>query len=368
MEGATYAQTTFGDVLNHLEKAEQQTTSTEQATTTIDTPQADNTTQADAAATTEGAAQTQVADESVSQFDISMGDETAAATEEKVQPSFNLDEEIKKVDTKELLKKLGISEFAIEIDQHIKSGGQPIDYLQAKAVDYNKITDDALLKDDLRKQYPQFDARQIDLMFNRKYGVSDDALDEDKEFATLQLQADAYKIRQTKIAEQQKFKISDTPIPQKDEAYEQWKQNREQIATQAEQVRDFYLTHEATKKLNESKRVAISLGENVPPFNFNIDKPELITKAFTDDGTIWRKLTSTPQGEPDVAKQQLIALFTFNPQKFIQEVFNYGKQRGGRHELVEEGQNAQRPQAKVATMQTDDVQNVTVKKFSDIGR
>lgn len=290
---------------------------------------------------------------SSSDFSISLGEELEAQSSQQQAatpaPSFNWKEELKKIDKGEILKELGVNDFAIEIDKHILGGGQPIDYLQARAIDYNKFSDEALVKDSLRKEYPNLTPSQVDLMFNRKYSIPEDASDEDKEFLTAQLQADGYKIRQTKIAEQQRFKIADAPIPQKDEAYEQWKQNKDREAQEIETARNYFNSHPATKSLNESKRVTISLGEGVAPFNFVIDKPELINRVLTDDGTAWTKLTNTPQGEPDVAKQQLLTLVAANPQKVFQDIFNYGMQMGER-KRVTEGQNAQRQPGKIAAM------------------
>lgn len=305
-----------------------------------------------AASNSEGGAGGDAKSTDSAEFQISLGEDSTSQNQEQnnqhqSQQQFNWRDEIKKVDKKELLKELEMEDFAIELNQHIKNGGHAIDYLNAKAIDYSKVSDDALIKSDLQKQYPTATPHQIDLLFSRKYGVESEANDEDKEFAELQLKTDAYNSRQAKITEQQKFKVHETPIASKDEAYEQWKQDRDSQAQNIEQLNNYYSSHEATKKLNESKRVAIDLGEGVAPFNFSVDKPEFITQAFTDGGKIWRKLTSTPQGEPDVAKQQLIALFSFNPQKVLQEIFNYGKSMGVRKELVEEGQNAQRPQAKI---------------------
>lgn len=264
--------------------------------------------------------------------------ETPAAT----PAVFNFDEEIKKIDRKELLKKVGVNDFAIEIDEHLSKGGNAIDYLNAKSIDYNKVSDETIVKSDLQKQYPTFTSQQIDLMFNRKYAVAEDALEGDKEFAELQLKADAHNSRQAKITEQQKFKIPDTPILHTDEAYEQWKQEQQSQPQLIEKVKNYFLNHEATKILNESKRVTVTLGEGVAPFNFNVDKPEMITRNLTDGGEMWGKLTSTKTGEPDVPKQQLITLFAANPQKFMQDIFNYGLSTGQR-KLVTEGQNATKP-------------------------
>jgi hypothetical protein len=263
---------------------------------------------------------------------------------------FNLDEELKKVDRTEVLKKLGVTDFALEMDEYLAKGGKAADYLSAKAIDYNLVSDEDIVKQDLQKQYPTFTPQQINLMFNRKYGVHEDAEQEDRDFAELQLKADAHNSRQTKIAEQQKFKIPDAPILQKDEAYEQWKESMQSQSQLMEQVRGYYEQHEATKTLNESKRVTINLGAGVPPFNFLLDQPQMLTKALTDGGETINKLMTTKSGEPDVAKQQLVTLFSFAPEKFIQDIFKYGQSMGVRKELVEEGQNAQRPQAKIADM------------------
>lgn len=304
----------------------------------------------------------------VSTFNISSPDEPAIIPEPTpTQPVFNLDEELKKVDQKELLKKLGLSEFAIEIDQHLKGGGNPIDYLNAKSIDYSKVSDDVLLKAELKREYPTLSPSQIETMFKRKYEVPLDASPEDKEFYEATLIADAYKVRQGKISEQQKFKLPDAITPVKDEAYDKWKESNKTREQRVELLNNYYSDHEATKKLNESKRVAIDLGKDVAPFNFVIDRPEMITKAFTDGGETWQKLTHTPQGEPDVAKQQLIALFTYNPAKFIQDIFKYGQSHGLK-EVVEEGQNAQRPQAIVTQMPADSKQTVTVGKYGGGGR
>lgn len=293
--------------------------------------------------------ETPAAESDYSTSSFSLGGEEPAAQEPAAEAAaaapaqFNLDEELNKVDKKELFKKLGLNDFVVELNDHLANGGSAIDYLNAKAIDYNQVADENIIKSNLQKQFPTFTPQQIELYFNRKYGVDELATDEEKEFASLTLKADAHNMRQQLIEEQKKFKIPEAITPVKDEAYEQWKQYRESQEKTKEQVDGYYLNHAATKSLHENKKVAINVGENVPPFNFSIDRPELITKSFTDGGETWQKLTSTQTGEPDVQKQQLIALFSFNPQKFIQDIFNYGQQLGKRS-LVSEGQNAQRPQ------------------------
>lgn len=305
----------------------------------------------------EGQPAVELTDEQISQstFDIPELEEepvTPPASQSAATPaSFNWKDEIKKIDRKELLKEAGLTDFAIELNEHLAKGGKAEDYLSARAIDYNSISDEALLKSQIKKQYTTPTStpspQQIDLLYNRKYGIPEDASDDDKMFADLQAKSDANNIRQQAIAEQQKYKLPEGVIPQTDEAYSRWKEQQESQSQVVEQLNNYYSTHEATKALHESKKVTINVGKDVPPFNFNIDKPEFITNAFTDGGKTWQKLTHTQSGEPDVATQQKIALFSINPQKFVETIFNYGMQWGVRNKIVAEGQNAQRPQAKV---------------------
>lgn len=309
------------------------------------------------------------ADDNTSAFALDLGEEAKVEGEKEKpkeeQKSFSLDEELKKIDKKELLKKAGLSDFEIELNEHISKGGKAEDYIVAKAIDYSQISDEDLVKQDLRKQYPDFTKDEINRLFNRKYGVTDLMDEEEREDRLLELKADGSLKRKQKIEAQKSFKIPDNPILHTDEAYESWKKNQESQSQLMEQYRNYYNTHEATKALNESKRVAINLGEGVAPFNFTIEQPEVITRALTDGGVIMNKLTTTQSGEPDVEKQQLITLFSFNPKKFVQDIFKYGQSMGVRKELVEEGQNAQRPQAKVTKMDSNEKPTVSVGKFSD---
>lgn len=290
----------------------------------------------------------------VADFSLSIDGEQPDAPQQPAQqpPSFNLDEEIKKIDRKEMLKKLGVNDFLIGMDEHYSKGGRVDDYVYARGVDYNQVSDEDLVKDDYRKKFPNFSKDEIDRMYNRKFGVTDSMLDEEKEDRLLELKAEGHIKRQERIREQQNFKFPD-PLPIKDEAYEQWKQ-QSQLAQQNQQNNiNFYNNHTATKTLNESKRVAINFGEGIQPLKIVVDKPELITRALTDDGTIMNKLMTTQSGEPDVEKEQLFTLFAFNPQKFIQTIFNYGMQQGVYKKLVNDNQNAQKPTAPVLPMSPD---------------
>lgn len=265
--------------------------------------------------------------------------------------SQNWKDLIKGVNKNEIAKEAGISDFALELDEHIARGGKPFDYLSAKGIDWNKVSDTDLAYNQLKEEYPDATATQLQRLFNKKYSQGELVDDEDREDGELQLKADSRKIRNANIEKQSQFKIPDAIVPQsvktQQELELQQQQADQQIQQQREQIVQFYENNEATKNLMTSKRVAIDLGD-MGSFNFKMDKPEYLTKAMTDSD-VWGKLTSTPQGEPDVLKQQQIALFAYNPKKFAMELVNYGKSLG-EQKFVEEGQNAKKPAGVLASM------------------
>lgn len=319
---------------------------TQSADTKIDTPAVD--------------VQELVSDPNEASFELSLEEPTvtdpslaAPIVEPKpVTPvTQNWKDLIKGVDPKEIAKELGISEFSLEMNEHILRGGSPADYINAKGVDWDKVSDADIIISDMKKEFPNATNQQLERLFNKKYNQTELAEEEDKEDGLLIMQRDAYKLRQERIDQQRSFKIPEAIIPDtvktQKELELQQQQQAEEFRIQREQVIQFFENHEITKNLMTSKRVAQDLGE-LGNFYFKVDKPELITKAMTDDET-WGKLVSTPQGEPDIAKRQLIALFAFNPKKFATDLVNYGKSLG-QEELVAEGHNAKKPTGVLASM------------------
>jgi hypothetical protein len=327
---------------------ETSTVTTETSATTVDNNGALTTEQGAATPTAEATnvettnAETTPTETDDSVVDFSLGGETtstpdtttqqtASTTTQPQQPVFDLDEQLKKVDRKEILKKLGVSEFAIEMDTHIASGGQPVDYLNARAINYDLISDEELVKQDLKKSYPNFSAEEINRMYNRKYGTNDSMSEDEIQDVNLELKARGYALKQALKTEQQKFKIAEVAhSPQTNEAYEQWKQSQEENTNLIKQLNEFYNGHTATKSLNESKSVTINFGEGVKPLNFKIDKPELITNAMLDGGLTIAQRSLNEKGEPDVQRQQLGTFLALDPYKTVQLIFNYGKSIGER--------------------------------------
>ena len=289
------------------------------------------------------------------------GEQPKVETPTAEQPiATSWEDAIAKVDKKEVLKKLGVNDFALELNDYIEKGGDPQDYLKAKSIDWTKVGDVDILLSDLKSEYPEATQQQLEKLLSKKYNQTDLSDDEDKELGALQLSADARKKREQKISEQQKFQIptvSKQDVDVQSKIEEVLQKQQELQSHESQKVVEFYQNHELTKALKDSKRVAINVGAE-KPFIFEITKPELITRAMTD-GDFWQRITSTNPQEadvskliPDVAKQQKIALVAMNP-NYEKDIFNYAFAQGQKS-IVEEGQNAKRPIGATPSVGHDD--------------
>jgi hypothetical protein len=298
------------------------------------------------APTTEAPAENDVANTSfeIPSFDAPAPAATVDAPTPAVTPAIEIDwrEAIKKADKKELLKELGIEDFAIELNDHIKSGGQAADYLNAKARDWTTVSDLDVIRDEYKAKYPNLTPEEIERKITRKYAIED--VDEDAQAdGAIDLKSDAYELRQQRIERDKKLVIPSTKTPEADVETitkmvfdNQEKQRQENYTALA----DYIGKHEATTALMQSKRVALDLGAN-GKFNFTVDKPEVVTRAIYDP-SIWNKLTHNEKGEPNVALLQELVLYAVNPAKYKNDLVNYGKSMGAQN-MIAEGQNAKRP-------------------------
>jgi hypothetical protein len=255
-------------------------------------------------------------------------------------------EELKKANPKDILKELGYDDFLAEFAEYRKNGGDAYKYLEARAFDWDTVSHQDLILDELKSQYPHLTEDKVERLYQAKYKQSDMASDEDREIGLIQLEADAELVRQKRVTEQKQFQIPDPARMQEANTQAMYEEQRKLEIDQSQKIIQFFQEHEATKNLYQSKRVAIDLGDN-GKFNFNIDKPENLMSVALDSEKWQRAISVNPQEAdvskliPDVAKLQKIALVAMNP-NYERDLVNYGKSLGLKA-IVEEGQNARRP-------------------------
>lgn len=274
-------------------------------------------------------------------FEMSMPTVETAASETAVnttgQQAVSWEDAVKNVDKKEVLKKIGVSDFAIELDEHLKRGGQAIDYLMARAIDYNKVSDVDLIKGDFDKKYSSLSPEDRAALFNDVYKQSEYDDDAQKAVGLIRMKADAHILRQSKIAEQQSFKIPEQ-MQQQQEV-----QQQPNYGEQAEATKKYITENQATQAFLQSKRVAIPLGEK-DSFNFSINDPNYLIKVMTDQ-QLWAKHLTDKQGEPDINKMLRVAKYVVDPDAHDMQIYNYGHQRGERKK-VEGNQYISKPTTK----------------------
>jgi len=255
-------------------------------------------------------------------------------------------EELKKANPKDILKELGYDDFLAEFAEYRKNGGDAYKYLEARAFDWDTVSHQDLILDELKSQYPHLTEDKVERLYQSKYKQSDMASDEDREIGLIQLEADAELVRQKRVTEQKQFQIPEPARMQEANTQAMYEEQRKLEIDQSQKIIQFFQEHEATKNLYQSKRVAIDLGDN-GKFNFNIDKPENLMSVALDSEKWQRAISVNPQEAdvskliPDVAKLQKIALVAMNP-NYERDLVNYGKSLGLKA-IVEEGQNARRP-------------------------
>lgn len=294
---------------------------------------------------------------------IATTENTETSNNNQPQTEKDWKEVLKTVDRTEALKLLGLDEFDIQFADYRKTGNDPMDYLKAKAVNYDNVTDVDIIRQDIKEQYPNLSDADVERLVNRKYSLSSDD-DDEREDGLLMLKTDAYAKRQAKKEAQKNFVIPTVEKPQ-EAGNKQYELQQQQIEQQTQQRLQEYQRmideHESTKKLLESKRVTVELGEGVQPFNFPIDNPQsLLSVAF---GKNWsRAIAINPQEAdeskliPDIAKLQKIAYIAMNP-NYEKDIFNYGKSQGLKA-LVDEGQNARKPDGHTPNMTTMTINEV----------
>ena len=187
---------------------------------------------------------------------------------------------IKTADKYEALKELGYDDFTVNMLKYKDGTGDFIPYLQAKTVDFSKMSDVQLLKMDMQKQNPGMSERALDFKFKKdfetKYYTNRDEYDEDSDeavFGAEQLRLDSEAKRKQFIEEQEGFKA---PEPKADPDASRKAVELEQKQTQ---LKNFVLESPLTKSLQTAK--SISFGEGEESFNYPLkDTQSLIDNAL----------------------------------------------------------------------------------------
>lgn len=260
---------------------------------------------------------------------------TEAAQPEKV----DVNELLKTLPKEKLYELLGLDEQDIKFSEFRKKGGNPYEFIQERSIDWNKVPDEQMVKQDLQKQYPTLSSEKIEKLFAAKYKQDEMASDEDKEFGAILMEADAHTARQKNIEQQKKneFTTVATPQAQPNEYEAMVKQSNQQ----ANELASYIITSEPVKNFLTQKILKVDVG-NGNYHNFEIDNPKHLIDVLLDD-KVSSQYGVDAQGKPDTQLMLELGLHKAAPQKYKEGLIEYGRSLALLDELLKDGQNAKKP-------------------------
>lgn len=246
--------------------------------------------------------------------------------------------------------------------EYYEKTGDLTPYLQAKTVDFEKMTDEEVMRRSLQEQYPNLSQRALDKLFNEqvveKYKLDDTLYgEEDVELGRALLSAEASKKRQEYLDWQKSFKA---PEPKNDEP-----KIDQAILDQIKQFEDSVKTSPVTKSILDSKRVTVKDGD--VEFNYEIAEPDSLVEMTLNNDKFFSNFAKE-DGSVDLEKWYLAAAIAKDPTSFIKSLGNFYKGLG-REELAREIKNPSDGKAPDAATDLDagDFKTGLLRAFADKG-
>jgi hypothetical protein len=202
-------------------------------------------------------------------------------------------------------------------------------YLQAKTVDFNKMSDEEILRRELREQYSELSDGAFERLYKQqvvdKYKLDPDEWSEDDAQLERELmKVEASKLRSKYVEWQNGFKA---PEPEPTDAD---KQMAEQMARFEQEVK----TNPLTKGLVENKKISLKTQDG--EFNYEVEPNALLDMTLDNDRFFAQ--FANDKGELDYDRWYKVAAYSNNPEQFERSLINFGKTLG-RQEIAKEIKN-----------------------------
>lgn len=219
-------------------------------------------------------------------------------------------------------------DFIKGVVEFYEKTGDITPYLQAKSIDFNAMSDEEIMRRELREQYSELSDKAFDKLFKQevleKYKLDPEEWNDDEvELGRELLKVQASKARQKYLEWQKGFQAPE-PAVQEDDSQELMKQFEESVKS-----------NEATKKLLEARKISIQAGEDA--FNFEVPNAEELIDMTINNDKFFSQFSPTP-GQLDYNKWYKTVAYSQNPEMFEKALINYGKTLG-RSELTKDLKN-----------------------------
>lgn len=280
------------------------------------------------------------------------GEDAQAETITKENPAAQVQEaavrhwkdEIRSVDKKEVLNELGIDTFMQDAIDYYQKTGDVTPYLEAKTVDFSKMSDEAIMKYDLRQQYKSLSDEEFNLLYEEevqdKYRLNRELHEVDSAAARtglVKLKVDAEKARQANMQRQQSFKAPEKVIDPSIAA------NQKQQEIDIQNFQNTVKTSGVTKSLTQNKKVVLGEGENA--YNFVIEQPQALIDAAINTPSIRDFIAK--EGSAGLENFYAVTNYAINRKAVEAGLIEHGIQLG-KIQAHKERANAEAPDAKGA--------------------
>lgn len=259
------------------------------------------------------------------------GEEPAPAPEPQPEPQPEVKPEVKPEPAKEYQFK---DDFIKQVVEFYEKTGDLTPYLQAKTVDFTSMSDEEIMRRNLREQYSDLSDKAFDRLYKQqvtdKFKLDlEEWTEEDVELGRELLKVEASKVRNQYLEWQKNFQAPEPGVP--DQSQDLMAEAQETLQRFEQEVR----SNEFTKSLLEGKKLTIKTADG--EFNYEIpDANPLLDMTVNND--LFFSQFANEQGNLDYAKWYKTAAYSQNPELFEKALINYGKTLG-RSEVTKEIKN-----------------------------
>jgi hypothetical protein len=227
-------------------------------------------------------------------------------------------------------------EFIQKLVEYYEQTGDITPYLQAKTVDFTAMSDEDIMRRNLREQYPSLSDKAFESIYKEqvvnKYKLDADEFSaDDVEIGQELLKFEADKLRQTYIDWQKGFQAPE-PVAQ---TQVEDPQDTEAMQKFQEEV----LNNPITKQITTSKMLAVTVGDS--QFNFEVPNTEALVEMTLDNNKFFAQFANA-EGKIDWAKWNKVVVYSQNPELYESTLVGHGKGLG-REEVLKEIKNPSQP-------------------------
>tara|TARA_R110000824_G_scaffold110347_1_gene258319 strand:- start:97 stop:1146 length:1050 start_codon:yes stop_codon:yes gene_type:complete len=219
------------------------------------------------------------------------------------------------------------NETIAKMNQYVLSGGK-IDDFNKTQVDYSEMSDDDIVKSEMKLNDSDLSDEDIDFMFNNEYTLDEEEYDEDEvRISKLKLRKDAKQSREKLVQWKKQFEI-----PEVSKATENQRENidseklKQQESFKIEKERWANVVHETTSKFD---KVDFDINDKGEKFTFALSDEDRnsVKETSADLSKFWSRFMNK-DGTENVEKLNKTMFLVDNFDKVVRAVANQYKSNG----------------------------------------